>query len=74
MLAANLAAVTGQPPRVRPGAVCMRRFHLRLHSPTPVVVVARGADRAMRRDEWVSMDDLVALTKTYALTIADWLT
>jgi acetylornithine deacetylase/succinyl-diaminopimelate desuccinylase-like protein len=33
----------------------------------------RGAN-AHTRDEWVQVEDLVTLTKTFALTIADWLT
>ena len=37
------------------------------------VVCSAAGRNAARADEWVEVEDLVALTKTYALTIADWL-
>ncbi len=74
MLAANLAAVTGQPPTFGPAPFACDGFIFNLHSPTPVVVLGPHGGNAHAPDEWVSVDDLIALTKTYALTIADWLT
>jgi acetylornithine deacetylase len=45
-----------------------------LHSPTPVVIFGPQGGNAHAPDEWVDVEDLITLTKTYALTIADWLT
>jgi acetylornithine deacetylase len=73
-LTANFAAVTGQPPAFGPAPFACDAFIFNLHSPTPVVVLGPRGGNAHAPDEWVSLDDLVALTKTYALTIADWLT
>ena len=74
VLTANLAAVTGQPPVYGPAPFACDGFIFNLHSPTPVVVLGPRGGNAHAPDEWVSVEDLVALTKTYALTIADWLT
>ncbi|MCX6032195.1 MAG: M20/M25/M40 family metallo-hydrolase [Chloroflexi bacterium] len=73
VLATNLAAVTGQPPAFGPAPFACDGFIFNLHSPTPVVIVGPHGANAHAPDEWVSVADLVALTKTYALTIADWL-
>ena len=73
MLTANLAAVTGQPPVYGPAPFACDGFIFNLHSPTPVVVLGPRGGNAHAPDEWVDVEDLVALTKTYALTIADWL-
>ena len=48
-------------------------FIFNLHSPTPVVVLGPRGANAHAPDEWVDIEDLVTLTKTYALTIAEWL-
>lgn len=72
-LVANFAAVTGQPPTCGPAPFACDGFIFNLHSPTPVVVLGPRGGNAHAPDEWVDVDDLVALTKTYALTIADWL-
>jgi acetylornithine deacetylase len=73
IVATNLAAVTGQPPAFGPAPFACDGFIFNLYSPTPVVVVGPHGANAHAPDEWVSVADLVALTKTYALTIADWL-
>jgi len=73
-LAANLSSVTGQPPAFGPAPFACDGFMFNLHSPTPVVILGPRGANAHAPDEWVSVEDLVALTKTYALTIADWLT
>jgi acetylornithine deacetylase len=39
-----------------------------------VVVLGPRGGNAHAPDEWVDVEDLIVLTKTYALTIADWLT
>ncbi len=72
-LAANLGAVTGQPPAFGPAPFACDGFMFNLHSPTPVVILGPRGANAHAPDEWVSVDDLVTLTKTYALTIVDWL-
>ena len=48
VLAANLAAVTGQPPAYGPAPFACDGFIFNLHSPTPVVVLAAGATRTRR--------------------------
>lgn len=72
-LAANLGAMTGQPPTFGPAPFACDGFMFNLHSPTPVVILGPRGANAHAPDEWVSVEDLVALTKTYALTIVDWL-
>lgn len=74
MLADNLRSVTGEPPAFGPAPFACDGFIFNLHSPTPVVVLGPRGVNAHAPDEWVSVEDLVTLTKTYALTIAGWLT
>jgi acetylornithine deacetylase len=45
-----------------------------LHSPTPVAILGPHGANAHAPDEWVDTEDLIKLTKTFALTIAGWLT
>jgi acetylornithine deacetylase len=73
-LAENLRAVTGEPPAYGPAPFACDAFVFNLLSPTPVVILGPRGANAHAPDEWVDVEDLVALTKTYALTIADWLT
>jgi len=73
-LAANLQLVTGEPPSFGPAPFACDGFVFNLHSPTPVVILGPRGANAHTRDEWVDVEDLMTLTKTYALTIADWLT
>jgi acetylornithine deacetylase len=72
-LAANLRSVTGEPPTFGPAPFACDGFVFNLLSPTPVVILGPRGGNAHARDEWVDIEDLVTLTKTYALTIADWL-
>jgi acetylornithine deacetylase len=72
-LAANLQSVTGEPPSFGPAPFACDGFVFNLHSPTPVVILGPRGANAHTRDEWVDVEDLMTLTKTYALTIADWL-
>ena len=74
VLAANLEAATGRAAAYGPAPFACDGFIFNLHSPTPVVVLGPRGGNAHAPDEWVSVEDLVALTNTYALTIADWLT
>ena len=74
MLAANFSSVTGQAPSFEPAPFACDGFIFNLHSPTPAVVLGPRGANAHGPDEWVELEDLVALTKIYALTIAGWLT
>jgi acetylornithine deacetylase len=74
LLAKNLGSVTGQTPSHAPAPFACDGFVFNLHSPTPVVIFGPRGANAHAPDEWVDVEDLIALTKTYALTIADWLT
>jgi acetylornithine deacetylase len=72
-LAANLREVTGEPPAFGPAPFACDGFLFNLHSSTPVVILGPRGANSHATDEWVDVEDLVTLTKTYALTIADWL-
>ena len=74
LLATNLESVTGRPAEHIPAPFACDGFIFNLHSPTPVVVFGPRGGNAHAPDEWVNIEDLITLTKTYALTIADWLT
>jgi acetylornithine deacetylase len=74
LLANNLETVTGQVASHEPAPFACDGFVFNLHSPTPVVIFGPKGANAHAPDEWVNVEDLVTLTKTYALTIADWLT
>jgi len=74
LLAKNLGSVTGKTPSHAPAPFACDGFVFNLHSPTPVVIFGPRGANAHAPDEWVDVEDLITLTKTYALTIADWLT
>jgi acetylornithine deacetylase len=74
LLAENLESLTGQPASHEPAPFACDGFMFNLHSPTPVVIFGPRGGNAHAPDEWVDVEDLITLTKTYALTIADWLT
>ena len=73
VLAANLNQVTGRVPSFEPAPFACDGFIFNLHSPTPLVILGPRGANAHAPDEWVELEDLVSLAKTYALTIADWL-
>jgi acetylornithine deacetylase len=73
VLAANLGSVTGEPPAFGPAPFACDAFVFNLHSPTPAVILGPRGVNAHAPDESVDVEDLVRLTKTFALTIADWL-
>jgi acetylornithine deacetylase len=72
-LAANLELVTGQPASYRPAPFACDAFMFNLCSPTPCVLLGPRGGNAHAPDEWVEVEDLITLTKTFALTIVDWL-
>ncbi len=74
LLATNLESVTNRPASHMPAPFACDGFIFNLHSPTPVVIFGPRGGNAHAPDEWVNIEDLITLTKTYALTIADWLT
>ncbi|MEP7198788.1 MAG: M20/M25/M40 family metallo-hydrolase [Chloroflexota bacterium] len=47
-------------------------FVFNLYSATPCVILGPRGGNAHAPDEWVLMEDLVALTKIFALTAAEW--
>ena len=73
VLAENLRTATGREPSFGPAPFACDAFIFNLHSPTPVIIFGPRGGNAHALDEWVEIEDLVALAKTYALTIAGWL-
>lgn len=71
---ANLNWLTGQTPSHAPAPFACDGFMFNLYSPTPVIILGPRGANAHAPDEWVEVEDLITLTKTFALTIADWLT
>ncbi len=74
LLAKNLNSVTGKPVSHEPAPFACDGFVFNLHSPTPVAIFGPRGGNAHAPDEWVEVEDLITLTKSYALTVADWLT
>jgi acetylornithine deacetylase len=74
ILSENLTAISGQAPSHAPAPFACDGFVFNLHSPTPVVIFGPTGGNAHAPDEWVLVEDLITLTKIYALTILDWLT
>ena len=74
VLTANLAAVTGQPPTMARRRSPATGSSSTCTAPRRWWCSASAGQRARAGRVGGSVEDLVALTKTYALTIADWLT
>ena len=72
-LAANLNVVTGRAPEYRPAPFACDVFMFNMYSPTPCMILGPRGGNAHAPDEWVELEDLITLTKTFALTIAEWL-
>lgn len=64
--------VTARPPEVRGAPFACDGYVFNLYSPTPCVILGPRGANAHATDEWVMIDDLVSLTKIYALTAANW--
>lgn len=64
--------VVKRPPEVRGAPFACDVYIFNLHSPTPCVILGPRGANAHATDEWVLMEDLLALTKIFALTAADW--
>jgi acetylornithine deacetylase len=72
-LSEKFRAVTGRTPPItgRQGAADIR--YLIKYGQTPTVIFGPGPTEQMHAtDEWVKTDDLIAATKTLALTIMEW--
>jgi acetylornithine deacetylase len=68
-----LALAGGQPPVFANAPFACDVFMFNLHSPTPCVLLGPRGGNAHTRDEWVDVEDLITLTKTFALATAAWL-
>jgi acetylornithine deacetylase len=68
----SYAQVMHQEPELRGAPFACDVYVFNLHSPTPCVILGPRGANAHAPDEWVMMDDLVALTKIFALTAAEW--
>lgn len=64
--------VVGHPPEVRGAPFACDVYIFNHHSPTPCIILGPRGANAHAVDEWVMIEDLVALTKIFALTAADW--
>jgi acetylornithine deacetylase len=72
-LAGSMQLATGQPPVFANAPFACDVYAFNLHSTTPCALLGPRGGNAHARDEWVEVEDLVTLTKTFALTIASWL-
>lgn len=59
-------------PEVRGAPFACDVYMFNLHSLTPCVILGPRGANAHASDEWVLIEDLVALTKIFALTAAEW--
>lgn len=66
------AQVVGRPAPLRGAPFACDVFVFNLHSPTPCIILGPRGGNAHAPDEWVSIDDLIALTKIFARTAAHW--
>jgi acetylornithine deacetylase len=64
--------IVGRPPEVRGAPFACDVYIFNLYSSTPCVILGPRGANAHATDEWVMMEDLVTLTKIYALAAADW--
>ena len=73
VLGTNLALASGQSPVFANAPFACDVFMFNLYSPTPCVLLGPRGGNSHSQDEWVDVEDLVTLTKTFALTMAQWL-
>ena len=72
VLAESFQAVKGRPGPVRDVEVTGDMGILAHWGRTPTVVLGPGGERLHAADEYVDVEDLLDLTRIYALMIADW--
>jgi acetylornithine deacetylase len=64
--------VMKRKPEVRGAPFACDVYVFNLLSPTPCVILGPRGENAHAPDEWVMIEDLVALTKIFALTAIEW--
>ena len=64
--------VEKRPAEVRGAPFACDAYVFSMVGNTPYVILGPRGENAHAVDEWVIIDDLIALTKIYALTAADW--
>jgi acetylornithine deacetylase len=64
--------VVSRPPEVRGAPFACDVYIFNLYSETPCVILGPRGANAHATDEWVMLEDLLSLTKIFALTAADW--
>jgi acetylornithine deacetylase len=64
--------VQGKAAELRGAPFACDVYIFNLYSPTPCLILGPRGANAHAVDEWVLIEDLVALTKIFALTAADW--
>jgi acetylornithine deacetylase len=72
VMAHNLASVTGRPASRRLAPMGCDAFMFNLYSPTPCALLGPRGGNGHAPDEWVEIEDLITLTETFAMIIADW--
>lgn len=66
------AQVVKRAPEVSGAPFACDVYIFNLHSLTPCVILGPRGENAHAPDEWVMIEDLVALTKIFALTAVEW--
>jgi len=64
--------VLHQAPQVRGAPFACDVYVFNLYSPTPCVILGPRGANAHAPDEWVMIQDLLDLTRIFALTAVDW--
>jgi acetylornithine deacetylase len=71
-LCREYAQVIGRAPEVRGAPFACDGYVFNLYSPTPCVILGPRGGNPHAPDEWVQIQDLVDLTKIFALTAVEW--
>lgn len=64
--------IVQRAPEVKGAPFACDVYVFNMHSPTPCVILGPRGANAHAPDEWVMIEDLIALTKIFALTAAEW--
>jgi acetylornithine deacetylase len=68
----EFARVVGHAPEVRGAPFACDAYVFNLFSPTPCIILGPRGGNAHAPDEWVETQDLLDLTKIFALTAVEW--
>jgi acetylornithine deacetylase len=68
----EFAGVVGHARELRGAPFACDVYVFNLYSPTPCVILGPRGGNAHAPDEWVLIDDLVALAKIFARTAVEW--